>query len=204
MARYPSWYLVSHRHICATRHFAAYCVIIVPYPMIKKSTNEFCDAITTSIARYERHRCWASKVLWNNHVQLQIQILLWMWFFSITEADSWELTQKIPHTYRLSDSTADGRKFLTGKLVGMRLWCLSLTTLLQKGRLAARQQGIGHKWPKTSPKQKWPVPFASPFCSTLIWGVQVSDVPITLINFGRSNCPTLKKWGLSPRLWAPV
>ena len=30
------------------------------YP-IKTSTKEFCDTIATSIARYEKYRCWASK-----------------------------------------------------------------------------------------------------------------------------------------------
>ena len=30
--------------------------------MIKTSTKYFCDTIATSIARYEKYRCWASKV----------------------------------------------------------------------------------------------------------------------------------------------
>ena len=55
----PPWYLVSHRHICAIPHFATYRAIIVRYP-IKTSTKEFCDTIATSIARYEKYRCWAS------------------------------------------------------------------------------------------------------------------------------------------------
>ena len=57
----PPWYLVSHRHICAIPHFATYCAIIVRYP-IKTSTKEFCNTIATSIARYEKYRCWASKL----------------------------------------------------------------------------------------------------------------------------------------------
>ena len=48
----PSWYLVSHRHICAIPHFATYREIIMRYP-IKTSTKEFCDTIATSIVRYE-------------------------------------------------------------------------------------------------------------------------------------------------------
>ena len=62
MVRYPPpWYLVSHRHICAIPHFATYRAMIVRYP-IRRSTKEFCDTIATSIARYEKYRCWASKV----------------------------------------------------------------------------------------------------------------------------------------------
>ena len=54
----PSWYLVLHKHTCAIPNFATYCVIIVRYPT-KTNTNMFCDIIATSIARYEKHRCWA-------------------------------------------------------------------------------------------------------------------------------------------------
>ena len=60
MVRYPPWYLVSHRHICAIPHFAIYRSIIVRYPT-KTSTKEFCDTIAASIARYEKYRYWASK-----------------------------------------------------------------------------------------------------------------------------------------------
>ena len=60
MVRYPPWYLVSHRHICAIPHFATYRAIIVRY-LTKTSTKEFCDTIAASIARYEKYRCWASK-----------------------------------------------------------------------------------------------------------------------------------------------
>ena len=56
----PPWHLVSHKHICAIPHFATYRAIIVRYPT-KTSTREFCDTIATSIARYEKYRCWASK-----------------------------------------------------------------------------------------------------------------------------------------------
>ena len=56
----PPWYLVSDRHICAIPHFATYRAIIVRYPT-KRSTKLFCDTIATSIARYEKYRCWASK-----------------------------------------------------------------------------------------------------------------------------------------------
>ena len=55
----PSWHLVSHRHIRAIPHFATYRAIIVRYP-IKTSTKDFRDTIATSIARYEKYRCWAS------------------------------------------------------------------------------------------------------------------------------------------------
>ena len=60
MVRYPPWYLVLHRHICAIPHFATYCAIIVRCPT-KTSTKTVCDTIATSIARYEKYRCWASK-----------------------------------------------------------------------------------------------------------------------------------------------
>ena len=60
MVRYPPWYLVLHRHICAIPHFATYRAIVVRYP-IKTSTKMFCDTIATRIARYEKYRCWASK-----------------------------------------------------------------------------------------------------------------------------------------------
>ena len=56
----PPWYLSLHRHICAIPHFATYRSIIVQYPT-KASTKEFGDTIATSIARYEKYRCWASK-----------------------------------------------------------------------------------------------------------------------------------------------
>ena len=62
MVRYPPFYLVSQRHICAIPLFATYRAIIVRYP-IKTSTKEFCDTIATSIARYEKYRYWASKPL---------------------------------------------------------------------------------------------------------------------------------------------
>ena len=58
----PLWYLVSHRHICAIPRFATYRAIIVRYPT-KTSTNEFCDTIAASIARYGKYRYWASKML---------------------------------------------------------------------------------------------------------------------------------------------
>ena len=58
----PPWYLILHRHICAIPQFATYRAIIVRYPR-KTSTKTFCDTIATSIARYEKYRCWASKHL---------------------------------------------------------------------------------------------------------------------------------------------
>ena len=56
----PPWHFVSHRHICAIPDFATYRAIIVRYP-IKTSTKNVCNTIPTSIARYEKYRCWASK-----------------------------------------------------------------------------------------------------------------------------------------------
>ena len=55
MVRYPPM------HIRAIPHFATCRAIIVRDP-IKTSTSEFCDTIATSIARYEKYRCWASKL----------------------------------------------------------------------------------------------------------------------------------------------
>ena len=58
----PPLYLVSQRHICAIPHFATYRAIIVRIPPpLKTSKKEFCDTIATSIARYEKYRCWDSK-----------------------------------------------------------------------------------------------------------------------------------------------
>ena len=59
--------LVSHRHICAIPRFATYRAIIVRYPPKKKSTKELRDTIATSIARYEKYRCWAStpRLFWD-------------------------------------------------------------------------------------------------------------------------------------------
>ena len=58
----PHWYLILHRHISAIPHFATYRTIIVRYLIKKKtSTKSFCDTIATSIVRYEKYRCWASK-----------------------------------------------------------------------------------------------------------------------------------------------
>ena len=48
----PPLVLVSHRHICAIPYFAMYRA------SIKTSTREFCDSIATSIARYDKYRCW--------------------------------------------------------------------------------------------------------------------------------------------------
>ena len=56
------WYLILHRHTRAIPHFATYRAITVRYP-ITTSTKKFCDTIATSIARYEKYRCWASKLL---------------------------------------------------------------------------------------------------------------------------------------------
>ena len=41
MVRYPPWYLVSQRHICAIPHFATYRAIIVRYPIKKQAQNDF-------------------------------------------------------------------------------------------------------------------------------------------------------------------
>ena len=51
----------AQAHLCDTQ-FATYRAIIVQY-FIKTSTEEFCDTIARSIARYEKYRCWVSKVL---------------------------------------------------------------------------------------------------------------------------------------------
>ena len=40
----PVLYSVSHRHICAITHLAAYCAIIAGYPKKASATN-FCDTI---------------------------------------------------------------------------------------------------------------------------------------------------------------
>ena len=53
MVRYPSWHLVSHRHICAIPHFAIYRVIIVRYPI---KTN------TRSLRYYRYKHCAIWKV----------------------------------------------------------------------------------------------------------------------------------------------
>ena len=54
----PTWYLVvSRRHICATPHVATYRAVIVRY-CNKTSMKDFA---ITSIARYEKYRCWGSK-----------------------------------------------------------------------------------------------------------------------------------------------
>ena len=41
------------------------------YP-IKSSTKTFCDTIATSIARYEKYRCWASKAICDSNRESQI------------------------------------------------------------------------------------------------------------------------------------
>ena len=71
------WYLVSHRYICAMPHFATYGVIIVR--SAKTSTNESCDTIATSTARYEKYRSWASKIT---------SLLLACFFFRRTRGES--------------------------------------------------------------------------------------------------------------------
>ena len=50
----PPWHLVSHRYICAILHVATYRVTIARCSM-KINMKEFCT-------RYEKYRCWASKV----------------------------------------------------------------------------------------------------------------------------------------------
>ena len=57
----PPLATISHRRIRAIPHFATYRTIIVRYP-IKTSTKEFCDTMATSIARYEKYRCWADAI----------------------------------------------------------------------------------------------------------------------------------------------
>ena len=47
-------------HICVIPHFATFRAINVRYHK-KTSTTSFCDTIATSIARYEKYRCWTSK-----------------------------------------------------------------------------------------------------------------------------------------------
>ena len=61
MVRYPPLVLSFRQaHLCDTpccyisRENCAIC-------SIKTSTKTFCDTIATSIARYEKYRCWASK-----------------------------------------------------------------------------------------------------------------------------------------------
>ena len=56
----------------AIPHFATYRAIIVRYPT-KTSTKKKCDTIATSIARYEKYRCWASKVVQPQSVQQVVQ-----------------------------------------------------------------------------------------------------------------------------------
>ena len=58
----PLWYLCSHRHICGIPDFV--CNIsrdncAIPY---KSKRKRVFDAIATSMARYEKYRCWALKV----------------------------------------------------------------------------------------------------------------------------------------------
>ena len=62
MVRYPPL-LLSFTQVCAIPHVATNRAIIVRYP-IETSTKLFlfCDAIAASIARYEKYRCWASKI----------------------------------------------------------------------------------------------------------------------------------------------
>ena len=62
MVRYPPpWYLsLTKAYLCDT----TFCNISCDdgaNPPKKTSTKEFCDTIATSIARYEKYRCWASK-----------------------------------------------------------------------------------------------------------------------------------------------
>ena len=63
MVRYPPLVLrLTQTHLCNTPSCDISrdkCAI----PHKKKSTEEFCDAIATSIARYEEYRCWAAKTI---------------------------------------------------------------------------------------------------------------------------------------------
>ena len=61
----PPWYLVSHRHSCAIPHLATYRAIIVRYP-IKQARKILVAILSLQVsyrARYEKYRCWASKVV---------------------------------------------------------------------------------------------------------------------------------------------
>ena len=63
MVRYLPLVLTSPQaHLCDTRFCNISRAIIVRYP-IKTNTKKFCDTIATSIARYEKYRCWASKTM---------------------------------------------------------------------------------------------------------------------------------------------
>ena len=62
MVRYPPPLVLSftHAHLCDT----PFCNVSRDNCAIshfKTSTKYFCDTIATSIARYEKYRCWASK-----------------------------------------------------------------------------------------------------------------------------------------------
>ena len=60
MVEYPPLALsLTQAHLCGTP-FATYRTIIVRFPT-KTNTKKFCDTIATSIARYKKYRCWASK-----------------------------------------------------------------------------------------------------------------------------------------------
>ena len=58
--RYPPWHVVSNRHICAITHFATY----------RATIKVFCDTIATSIAQYEKYRCWTSKRNTSGHTHV--------------------------------------------------------------------------------------------------------------------------------------
>ena len=48
----------THLYIRVISHFTTYRVIFMRYPI-----PSFCDTIARNIARYEKYRCWASKLM---------------------------------------------------------------------------------------------------------------------------------------------
>ena len=53
-----------------------YCAVVVRYPM-KTSPKEFCDTIATTIVRYEKYRCWATKSRSENDLLSRILFSFW-------------------------------------------------------------------------------------------------------------------------------
>ena len=77
MARYTPWYLSftqAHDDLCDT----PFCYISRDNCAIpnKNKHENVCDTIATSIAQYEKYRCWASKDL----LPLFYFHPLWLWF----------------------------------------------------------------------------------------------------------------------------
>ena len=75
MVRYPPWYLVLHRHICAIPHFATYRAIIVRYPTSKqkKQARKSFAILSLQVSHDMKSIATGPLRLWHNFPSLFVR-----------------------------------------------------------------------------------------------------------------------------------